>query len=150
MSATTCILCQSKPLATSAELSTRVCRECADKTGVVPLPAATRPAVPCTRCQHPALIRVVPRELSAVGADYVDTVAGPMMVTYAVQSNKRLVFSGNEVETPAVKLGYGVLEAWICESCGFVEWYCQKPKDIPIGPAFNSERHVVPTPGFRG
>lgn len=150
MSTTTCILCESKPLSTATEQSTRICQECAARTGVVPLPPATRPPQPCMRCQHSVLVRVVPRELTAVGSDYVNAVAGPMMVTYAVQSQRRLVFAGHEVEAPAVNLGYGVMEAWICESCGFVEWYCQKPKDIPIGPAFNSERHVVPTPGFRG
>lgn len=147
---TLCILCQESSLDTPAEEQTRVCRTCAATTGVVPLPKSTRPAVPCVRCQHPALIRVVPRELTATGGDYVSPVAGPMMVTYAVQSQRRLVFSGNTVDAPAVGHGFGVLEAWICESCGFVDWYCQKPKDIPIGPAFNSERHVLGSTPHRG
>jgi hypothetical protein len=145
-----CVLCRAKPLVASTETQTRVCTECAQITGVVPLPPSTRPQLPCMRCQHTALIRVVPRELTASGGDYVQTVAAPMYVTYAVQSQKRTFFAGSTVETPAAGQGYGILEAWICEACGFVEWYCQRPTEIPVGAAFNSERHVVPSPGFRG
>ena len=84
-------------------------------------------------------MRVVPRELTAGGGDYVQALAAPMTLTYAVQSQKRAVFAGNEVESPAVGAGYGVLEAFVCRACGLVEWYCQAPETLPIGPAFMSE-----------
>ncbi len=135
----TCILCARSALATDAERATRVCAECAQTTGVVPLPPSRRPPLPCMRCQQPILVRVVPRELTAGGGDYVRQLAAPMMLTYAVQSQKRAIFAGNEVDSPAVGAGYGVLEAFVCCACGFVEWYCQAPESLPVGPAFNSE-----------
>jgi hypothetical protein len=146
----TCTICQAQVLTTRAERATKVCRECAKVSAILPLPPPTRPAVPCMRCQHTALIRVVPRELSAGGQDYVEERIAPMTVTYAPHTVKRLLFGGQQARTPTPAQGAGVLEAWICEACGFVEWYCQDPKSVPVGPEFNSERHVVPSPGFRG
>jgi len=139
MSETICILCATNALATDVERHTRVCAECAAKTGLVPLPPSRRPPLPCARCQHPVFVRVVPRELTAGGGDFVQPLAAPMMLTFEVQSRTRMVFRGNEVDSPAVGAGHGVLEAYVCRACGYVEWYCQGPEDLPIGPAFNSE-----------
>ena len=83
------------------------------------------------------------------GGDYVRSHAAPMMLTYAIQSTERMIFSGNEVSPPDVKKGWGVLETYVCRSCGFVEWYCQAPDDLPVGPAFNSELVKVDDPAYR-
>lgn len=33
----------------------------------------------------------------------------------------------------------GLFETYICSACGFVEWYCQDPSAIPIGPTHMSD-----------
>lgn len=37
------------------------------------------------------------------------------------------------------RLGYGYLELYICRKCGLVEWICNDPERIPIGPGFMTE-----------
>jgi hypothetical protein len=76
------------------------------------------------------LIRAVPRELTI--AEHLVATSGPMFVTYEI------------LRTPTVdaihpRSGFGVLEIYVCRRCGFVEWYCQKPEEIPIGPEYMTE-----------
>jgi hypothetical protein len=40
----------------------------------------------------------------------------------------------------ACEKGVGMLEMFICEGCGFIEWYCADVKDLPVSPLSNSER----------
>ena len=55
-----------------------------------------------------------------------------------------------KVEQSHVVRGRGVLEMYICTSCGFVEWYCQDPESIPIGPENMSEIvDYTPTEPYR-
>lgn len=144
-----CILCRANELTGGVERQTRVCDACRASTGLVPLPKSTRPAVPCMRCSGLQLVRVVPRELTAGGHDHVHQLAAPMMLTYAVQAEQRMVFRGNNVKAPAASRGYGVLEAYVCRACGFVEWYCQRPEELPIGAAYNSELVEIPEGTYR-
>jgi len=37
------------------------------------------------------------------------------------------------------RTGKGVLEMYICRACGFVEWYCQDPTELPIGPHYMTQ-----------
>lgn len=34
---------------------------------------------------------------------------------------------------------HGSLETYVCKGCGFVEWYCQDPESVPIGPEYMTE-----------
>jgi hypothetical protein len=103
-----------------------VCQDCARKTGIVAVPPPRRRVTPCAKCSHTKLVRVVPREIT-------EGVAGPMFATHEIQR------AGSAVLGIYPRAGYGVLEAYICKQCGFVEWYCQSPDEIPIGPEYMNE-----------
>jgi hypothetical protein len=34
---------------------------------------------------------------------------------------------------------YGTLEVYVCVGRGFLEWYCQDPESIPIGPEYMTD-----------
>ncbi|MGN6105742.1 MAG: hypothetical protein ACTHU0_11600 [Kofleriaceae bacterium] len=55
-------------------------------------------------------------------------VAAPMVATHAVHTKANFLLEG-----------HGVLEMYICARCGFIEWYCQDPESIPIGPEYMTE-----------
>jgi hypothetical protein len=118
---------------------TQVCFKCRDKLGIVGLPPSRRKAKPCAHCQGMKFVRVVPRELSAGGSDYVAREAAPMTATIAPEVSPKLIFSGNSVSSAQVNQGVGRLEMYICQGCGFVEWFCQDPENIPIGTEYMSE-----------
>jgi hypothetical protein len=50
------------------------------------------------------------------------------------------------VDAPTIKRGKGQLESYTCLACGYVEWWCPDPAEIPIGPEYMSEL-VDYTPG---
>jgi hypothetical protein len=74
----------------------------------------------------------------------------PFAVTYGQREEQRSMF-GKKVRSAAPEFTkpYGRLEAWICRSCGFVEWYAQSPEEIPIAEAFGTELVTVPAPAYR-
>jgi len=78
--------------------------------------------MPCRRCNHDVLIRAHPQQ-------HVQGGSTSLCATYSVERNT----NGTTV-TPR-----GRLEAYICRQCGFVEWYCDDPTAIPIGPAYMTE-----------
>jgi hypothetical protein len=86
------------------------------------------------------LIRCQVRErATTIGVDGSQFLS-PLAVTfhtYRVLS----VHTGNPTGriAPHVNQPAGVLEAYVCRSCGFVDWYAQSPAQIPIGPAFGTE-----------
>jgi hypothetical protein len=120
-------------------VATGVCNRCRSKLGIIPMPPARRPAKPCARCNAMRFVRVVPRELSATGSDYVTSVAGPMTATLRPITEPKLVFSGKTVAEPSPSAGAGMFEMYICTGCGFVDWYCVDPENIPIGPEYMTE-----------
>jgi len=96
-------------------------------------------------------VRVVPRELSAVGSDYVWSVAAPMAVTLHPETSPKMLFSGNNVAEPKPSRGAGTLELYVCSGCGFVDWYCVDPEKIPIGPEYMTEIvDLAPGSPYRG
>jgi hypothetical protein len=36
-------------------------------------------------------------------------------------------------------IGLGLLELFVCRGCGLVEWYCNDPENLPIGPMYATE-----------
>jgi hypothetical protein len=138
-----CVICRAAPLITVLQRDRRACDDCARKTGMIVLPPSRRRASPCTKCNHSKLVRAIPRELTLV-PDEIDGIAsfGPMFATYEIRT------PGGEIEPIHARSGFGVLEAYICTKCGFVEWYCQDPGEIPIGPEYMTEEidSAGPTP----
>lgn len=133
---THCVACQ-RELASQKERVTTLCTGCAEEHGVVPMPPARRPKAPCTKCHGWQFLRIIPRELTATGADYVDEVAAPMGLTYLPQAHKGwLVTSPLPVDA---RKSFGHVETYVCKRCGFVEWYCVDVERVPVGPAYMTE-----------
>jgi hypothetical protein len=124
------MICEIAYLSTPAEIERNACDNCACKTGTIMVPPPRRLAMPCTKCNHHKLVRAIPRELSMHDDMPLN---GPMFATYA------LVAENYKVEPVHARSGYGILEMYICRKCGFVEWYCQAPDQIPIGPEYMTE-----------
>ncbi|MEO8701452.1 MAG: hypothetical protein ABI867_15505 [Kofleriaceae bacterium] len=116
-----------------ATAETGICRECRDKLAVKPMGEARRPPVPCQRCNGLRFIRALPREFSGEWDR-----AMPMTVTYPVVVT-RGIFGGASVQGAEPRSGIGRLELYICRGCGFVEWYCDQPADLPIGPQYMTQ-----------
>jgi hypothetical protein len=116
-----------------------ICRSCARTLGLAPLPPPRRPAVPCARCQGRRFIRVVPRVYGSVPSELPAAYATPLTLTAAPAVAERILLPGNKVQCPKPWNGHGVLETYVCAGCGFVEWYCQDPESIPIGPEHMSD-----------
>lgn len=110
-----CALCQRMLL--PPEENRSVCVDCAQRSGAIVMPPPRRRTAPCSKCNHTKLVRVIPREVR-------DTSAGPMFATYPF---------------PIGLAGLGMFEVFICKQCGFAEWYCHAPEEIPIGPEYMTE-----------
>lgn len=60
-----------------------------------------------------------------------------MVVTYEMQLREGLLEIGAAPIDPTS--GIGILEQYICATCGVVEWYCLDPEAIPINPGYMTE-----------
>jgi hypothetical protein len=118
-----------------------VCAGCVTTLGLVPMPPPRRPARPCAKCNGRKFIRAIPREYAAEWhGSSTSTVVAPMALTAHPSVTKRLLFKGNTVAQPNLpRHSCGTLEAYVCVGCGFVEWYCQDPESIPIGPEYMTD-----------
>ncbi|MBA3539845.1 MAG: hypothetical protein H0T79_09465 [Deltaproteobacteria bacterium] len=128
-----------KVCSTTALSNPGICVACCDTLGVVAMPPARRPARPCLRCNGMKFVRVMPREHSAVGADFVRTQAAPMALTHDPRVIPAGLLSRETVAAPDITAGFGVLETYVCLGCEYVEWYCQGAREIPIGPEYMTE-----------
>jgi hypothetical protein len=129
-----CTLCN----ANDASDFFRVCARCATIQGLRPIPPSRRPPVPCTRCNSFRFIRVLPRELTAIGSHGnapVEQLAAPMALTYQASTHS----GWGRPAGPNVMTGIGDLETFVCAGCGFIEWYCGNPQGLPIGHEYNTE-----------
>ena len=124
-----CMLCKAM-LYSNIENERGTCENCARKTGAVVMAPARRRPMPCAKCNHTKLVRAIPRELGTAGEVESN---GPMFATYVVARHRY----GPDPIHP--RSGFGILEMYICRKCGFVEWYCQRPEEIPIGPEYLTE-----------
>lgn len=132
---TTCKVCK-----TTALSKPGICVACCKTLGIVPMPEITRPPRGCLRCQALKFVRVIPREFASerrvvgLAQTTVAELAVPMALTYEPHTAR-------DPKTPAndLRRGHGMLEAWVCVSCDFVEWYCHDARAIPIGPEYMSE-----------
>lgn len=120
-------------------VTTSICGGCRTKLGIIPMPPSRRRAKPCAQCNALRFVRVLPREFSATGGDYVRSHVAPMTATVVPETTERMIFSGRNVFDPTLKTGKGMLEMYICTGCGLVEWHCLDPQSIPIGPEYMTE-----------
>lgn len=132
-----CPVCLYGAIDSPWELAVGLCTTCADTYGVMPMLPPRRPALPCQRCNGMRFIRAVPRELTATPGDHGMRIASPMPVTFACE-HERGWFSTSALPIDSRK-AFGYLEQYICRKCGFVEWYCNDPERIPIGPQYMTE-----------
>ena len=124
-----CPACGTGWLSTDEDRAASMCTNCREWTGLsAPRWHARRPALPCVRCSKTVFVRVLPR----TRLDNTDqgVPAAPLVLTY--QRNRK--YPSPDVTAPA-----GLLEAWVCRSCGFVEWYCGDAENIPIGLVHGTE-----------
>jgi hypothetical protein len=130
----------------------RVGPKCMSRLGLRPLPPSRRPPAPCTRCNGMQFIRVLPRVFglwgsvhtqgggtSQVVAANLHSIGMPMTLTAKPPPVAKHLLGADTVQEPQPFDGLGTVETFICRGCGFVEWYCEDPEQIPIGPEYNSE-----------
>jgi hypothetical protein len=132
----TCRLCKTLLLVPdqSSGSVAGVCNRCRDRLGLIPMPPQRRRAAPCQRCSGMKFVRVIPREYGEFGNS--SAYPGEVMPMTATQLPH---VHGNSVVAPSRDGGRGLLENYICMTCGFIEWYCIDPQRIPIGPEFMTE-----------
>ena len=133
----------------------KLCPSCHSKAGLADARAARRPELPCMRCGGLELVHAQIRERTAgnIGSDSNAERVVPFAVTYATGEEYASTgfFSTKKVPsaTPNTKRPYGILEAYVCRACGFVEWYARSPEEIPIGAALGTELVAIPAPKYR-
>ena len=136
-----CSVCNGKTTKTPepATVETGICGDCRTTLGIVPMGQPKRPALPCTRCNSMTFIRVVPREytLRKNGDGSATTIAVAMTATQSPQVSESLL--GGRTPLADARAGHGSMEMYICQGCGFVEWYCREPNAIPIGTTHMTE-----------
>jgi hypothetical protein len=135
MATTTCRGCGNDidPVRRAAERT--LCGTCAVQLGLVNGGEPARPDVPCPRCNHTEFIRAQMRELTTSPERYSVREAVPMAVTYTPRIYPGGSLMGVEPSSP-----YGILEMYVCIKCGFTEWYCRNPHEIPIAEEYGTEK----------
>jgi hypothetical protein len=130
-----CKICQNELESWEREF----CDNCRGTLGIVDMPPARRPLGPCHKCNGTKLIRVIPRmhTLLTAGPYQTLSVTVPMRLTVVPTLASR--WFHERVDHPDPQMMRGLLEAYVCRTCGFTEWYCSDPQNIPIGPEFMTE-----------
>ena len=146
-----CRICVTGEVKNDVPATFDICWSCAKTFGVIPMPGPRRPARPCNRCSGVRFVRVIPRELTATGGDYVHEKAAPMCVTIVPLIKDDPWWKATKhPQNPNPHNGRGLLETYVCVGCGFVEWYCVDPESIPIGPEYMSDIvDYTPTTPYR-
>jgi len=86
------------------------------------------------------LVRALVRELTTGAGAWDSGLSVPMSVTYAPKLTYKMLSdhaAGTTGADPSRPIG--ILELYVCTQCGFSEWYCRNPKDIPIGEELGTE-----------
>lgn len=133
-----CSLCKEYSLATEADRQLGACATCAQRLGIIPMPPETRPRTPCQRCHGKSFVRAIPREHSSTGGEHSGQVSAPMYLTHEPIVDEHWLLP-NSTHLHIQQRGIGLLEAYVCRKCGYVEWYCRDPEKIPIDPRLMTE-----------
>jgi len=116
-----------------------ICRDCRDKLGIVAMPPARRPPAPCGKCGGTRLVRVIPRDHTNTPGEGGTWLTLPMRLTVVPMTESGIFTSKKHAMAPEPSTGRGMVEAYVCRACGFIEWYCADPERIPIGPEYMTE-----------
>ncbi|HLL25853.1 MAG TPA: hypothetical protein VK427_27130 [Kofleriaceae bacterium] len=131
-----CYVCGQPLLSAEDAQDIGMCSQCRRTLGIVPLPPPRRRPHPCARCNGMRFVRIVPREYAlqpGIGVA-LQPVAATREIRVKIHADGHRELMAIEQARPL-----GVLETYICTGCGFVEWYCQDPAAIPIGPTHMSD-----------
>jgi hypothetical protein len=129
-----CAACNREPIVTGNERATQLCARCATALGVIAMPPPRRVFAPCRCCNGTSFIRAIPREVAPT-LQGGSQVTAPMAVTIGGQEGGWLGF--DVVADP--KRTFGLLEMYVCRKCGYIDWYCNDPEAVPVGPQFMTE-----------
>lgn len=134
--------CKYCGIATATEA---LCNNCRSQLGLT-AGQGVRRALPCQRCNHPELIRALARELTTGAGELGSRELHPMTVALVPVANVGF-FTGRAkgVEQGRFEKLTGVLEMYVCRRCGFTEWYCRDPHNVPIGEEYGTELVTVET-----
>jgi hypothetical protein len=140
-----CRLCLTVAVAHTRGPRFDICDTCAATLGVFEVGPPRRPARPCDRCNGMQFVRVVPREkgahTSSFGTDtYAQATIEPFALAFAPHVTMGLL-GGVHVHVPEAsdRTARGILETYVCVTCGFVEWYCLDHRNIPLGPEYMAD-----------
>jgi hypothetical protein len=140
-----CRLCLTSAVAPTRNPRFDICDHCATTLGVIELGPPQRPARPCDRCNRMQFVRVVPRlkgaHTSSFGTEsYARATMEPFALALAPHITTGLLGGVHvNVAEASDQAGRGLIEAYVCVNCGFVEWYCLDPRNIPLGPEYMSD-----------
>jgi len=127
------------------------CARCVS-TGLAAHGPSTRPPRPCLACGHLQLVRALVRErTSASLGDSNSEHPAPLAITFERGEEYVKFWSMQKAPgiAPDLTKPIGTLEAYVCRACGFVEWYANRPADIPIGELYGTELIEVPGGAYR-
>ncbi|WP_394840814.1 hypothetical protein LZC95_27530 [Pendulispora brunnea] len=83
----------------------------------------------CPLCHHNEIVRAMPRAID----DSDDAGSYMLTVTHARTAQlSGMVFS---LRPP---VAFGIIEAYVCRRCGFVQTFAREPEKIPIGEKFET------------
>ena len=148
MSQGACSVCAKPVVGVSGEL----CKDCLGEAGLPPPSPPIRRAMPCARCGHPEIIRVRMRErTSTSGGEQNDEHARPFALTWPLGEKFKALFSMQKVTSAAPQFDglFGLLEAYVCRSCGATDLFTREPSAIPIHPAHGTELLVAAPAQYR-
>jgi hypothetical protein len=129
-----CAACNRQDLSTPNERATQLCASCANALGVIAMPPPRRQFAPCRCCNGMSFIRAMPREVAPM-LEGGPQVTSPMAVTFGAQESGWL---GMHITADTRRM-FGLLEMYVCRACGYVEWYCSDPQNVPVGPQFMTD-----------
>jgi hypothetical protein len=75
----------------------------------------------CPLCEHTEVIECAPREFSS-GTD-----PHPLAAAHGVLYRHLKVYANADPSEP-----YGTLKLYVCRSCGYGQWFADRPDEIPI------------------
>lgn len=100
-------------------------------------PPLRRPG-PCWNCAHTKIVRCQVREESFVKSR---TILRRLPLTRGVTTKTAEGPRGTFEQAVVFHIDrpHGLLEAYACQRCGYVEWFAEKPEEIPIGAEYGTE-----------
>jgi hypothetical protein len=137
----TCSVCKQQTVKNpeAATTETGVCFNCRTVLAIEPMGEPVRPPVPCLRCNAMRFTRIQPRLYN-----------GPLRAWPVTHEPYVIEGVFGDTVTADGKQYFGSFEMYVCQGCGFVEWYCREPKGFPIGPHYmTDEVDYSPTSEYR-